>query len=210
MREKRRKIPLEVILATPVSEHRKRHGKQVFAARLCKQGKLEQAQAYCAKNGLPFPPFSEKTLGMTTFTEGDRVTMPDGTTAVCVGMTKPLSDGAREAGPVVREDVIPREVATGDIAPSESLSGVSHAIQGEPEGGVRYAPHETAAPASRKATVWAFCPNPRLVKIKFDDAENEFASLWATRPFRLKDHLSVEVERGSGPNAIWQEVKRRV
>lgn len=209
MREKRRKIPLEVILSTPVSEYRKRHGKQVFAARLCKQGKLEEAQAYCAKNGLPFPPFSEKTLG-TGVAQMPYVEARKATEAFIVDdMVQSLSDGAREAGPVVGKDVIPQELATGDKAPSESTSGVSHATQGEPVGGVQgIEPHETAAPAFRTARVWSKVPNPRLLKIRFEDGAQEFASMWkGRRGYRLNDTIKVELESGTGENAIWQEVR---
>jgi hypothetical protein len=220
MREKRRKIPLEVILATPVSEYRKRHGKQVFAARLCKQGKLEQAQSYCAKNGLPFPPFSDKTLGTPSVVApcvepSPLETVTGGSALAALGATAdPLSDGAREAGPVAREEATPQEVATGDIAPSEPISGASHATRGEPEGGVRKGqePHETATPVvpRRKAKVWAFCINPKLIRVKFVDGEREFGSMWATRGgFRLNDIITVERERGEGANAIWEEVKGR-
>lgn len=190
MRIKRAKIPLDVILATPVSEHRKRHGKQVFATRLCKNSKFDEALAYCVKNNLDWPPFS-------------------GVPA------KPISDGAHEAGPVAREEATPPELVTsGVIAPSEPppSAGIENGGPGEPVTGVRsYVPHETSVPAVRRAKIWSGCPNPRLVRIKFEDGDKEFASLWVSRgSFKINEPIDVVHERGTGENAIWQEKRRAV
>lgn len=227
MREKRRKIPLDVILATPVSEARRKHGMQVYASRLCHRGQYNKAKEYCAKNNLNWPPFTG---------------VPISTGEVLAKLVEqPISDGAREAGPVVREEEKPQEVAScGDVAPSdppflpgrsatpdvaqktgsvgtggESLAGVTSGAAGEPPtGNVRseVEPHESRTPApSRKARIWAFCANPKLIRIKFEDGAKEFGSLWASRPsFRRNDIIDVEVERGTGAGAIWQEVRRKV
>jgi hypothetical protein len=187
MRIKRRKIPLDVILATPVSEARRKHGMQVYAARLCHRGQYDKAKEYCAKNNLSWPPFS--------------------------GV--PLSDGAREAGPVVREEATPQEVAIiGETAPSEHIgAGGGCGAAGEPQTGECNAlePHESPPPAQRRARVWAFCVNPKLVRIRFEDGDKELASMWLTRGgFRLNEIIEVVKERGEGPNAIWEEKRRSV
>jgi hypothetical protein len=225
MREKRRKIPLDVILATPVSEARRIHGQKLFAARLCRHGRYDEAKAFCAKNGLPFPPFTGVPSGPTSavsvaqmpYVEA-RKQAEEFVAADLVEIIGSLSDGAREAGPVVREEAKPPELAScGDIAPSEPLAGAAHGSAGEPQPSVRQGNkelHETGAPASpvtRKAIIWAFCPNPKLLRIKFKDGEQEFGSMWATRGgFRLNEVIEVVKERGEGVNAIWEEKRRPV
>jgi hypothetical protein len=222
MREKRRKIPLDVILATPVSEARRKHGMQVYAARLCHRGQYDKAKEYCTKNNLSWPPFS----GVPT-SSPEAVSLMQSPPAMATGGSgqprsasgEPLSDGAREAGPVAREEVKPQEVASiGVLAPSEPIAGVASGAAGEPPTGVRQSagigPHESRAPASppsRRAVIWCFCPNPKLIRIKFQDGAQEFGSLWATRGgFRLNEVLTVELERGEGVNAIWEEKRRPV
>jgi hypothetical protein len=201
MREKRRKIPLDVILATPVSEARRKHGMQVYAARLCHRGQYDKAKEYCVKNHLPWPPFTG---------------VPISTGEVLAKLVEqPCSDGVREAGPVVREEATPQEVAIiGETAPSEHIgAGGGCGAAGEPQTGECNAlePHESPPPAQRRARVWAFCVNPKLVRIRFEDGDKELASMWLTRGgFRLNEIIEVVKERGEGPNAIWEEKRRSV
>lgn len=97
--------------------------------------------------------------------------------------------------------------------PTIPISLEAHGVRGEPATGSGIQPFETGAPAImllRKAKVWAFLPNPKLVKIRFEDGQKEFGSIWNTRAFRLNDVVQVRLERGNGSSAIYEEVRKPV
>ncbi len=41
------------------------HGRRAYASRLCAEGKFDLAKEYCAKKGLEWPPFADKSVAIT-------------------------------------------------------------------------------------------------------------------------------------------------
>jgi hypothetical protein len=170
------------------------HGKLLYADRLCKNGDLAKAKEYCDKHGLPFPPFNDKLHKNT----------PNHAEAPPPPVTEEDSSGKSHAAQ--------READEGFSVQTEECSGA----------GAECSPIETAlpevppappapAPNTRKCRVTHFCPNPKLMGIRFTD-NGENAAAWITRVgFKINDTLTVELERGTpGINAIYAEVKRPV
>lgn len=200
------------------SEKQVRHGRMVFAARLCKQGKYEAAKNYCTKMGLPYPPFSDGVL--------PPVAPPPS--------VEPLVAGPQAEKPTV-------EAGQTDGGPATSmLAGEAHATQGELAGAAAQPAVETGSPAApvswadvqqvidelglssrpesapvpplrpgvKRAVVEGFCLNKRLLRIKLEDGEQ--ASMWKDRQaYRLGEEVEVLLERGTpGINALYVETMK--
>lgn len=182
------------------SEKQVRHGRMVFAARLCKQGKHEQAKNYCTKMGLPYPPFSDGVLPP---------------------VSPPPSVEPLVAGPQAREKPTVEAGQTDGGPATLGVAGEANAARGEPESAEAQPTVETGSPAApvtpvpepqrpgvKRATVEGFCLNKRLLNIKLEDGE--WSSMWKDRQaYRLGEEVEVVLERGTaGVNSIYVEATK--
>ncbi len=209
---------------------RQRIGKSMFAARMCRWGRIGEAKAYCEKEGLQWPPF-----GNAKFLQGgfagpqkapplpEQTLTPEQAHALLshiagikpnpqVVSITPLSGVGEPPSP--RPPTL--ESGSASPAPEPPPSAVDHGTQGDPAAGLVYVPHEIVAAESlpdpkpsgtRKAKIHHFCVNPRVAGIVFVDGNKEPGTLALTRAFRLNEEIDVLPEPGSN---IYAELRKRV
>lgn len=184
---------------TEAEERRIQRGRELFATRLCRQGRINKAKEYCQKMGLVWPPFGSNIAPELApekhFASGTALpTTPDEGVAVGAGPAAPDAS-----------------------TPTASVDVTAHAGQGDPAQEGAHTLVETRRDASAvvrkrpgviRATVRGYCVNTKLIDIDLENGER--ASLWKDRRnYQLGDVLEVVVERGTpGLNAIYEEVKQ--